>query len=112
VVPANAGSGRRRLARRHGLATGLALLLVSALATLHTATLAAALAAPLIAAPAVAALTTPLDRVDGGGLVLILLALHHGDCSAVLMPMQGEQAVRFRRQSPDVVLVVAFQLHA
>ncbi len=28
------------------------------------------------------------------------------------MPVQGEQAVRSRRQPPDVVLVVALQLHS
>ncbi len=85
-------------------------------AALLTAALAAKLAAPLAtslaAAPAVAALATPLDRVDLGGLVLILLALHHGNHSAVLVPMQGKQAVRLRRQPPDVVLVFAFQLDA
>jgi hypothetical protein len=75
------------------------------------ALLAATLAATLAAAPAVAALGTPLDRVDVSGLVLILLALHHGDCM-FLMPMQGKQAVRFHRQPPDVVLVVSFKLFA
>jgi hypothetical protein len=75
-----------RQAQRHGLATGPALLLAPALAAL---TAAALLAAALASALAVAALATPLDRVDVGCLVLILLALHHGNCSAVLMPMQG-----------------------
>jgi hypothetical protein len=116
VVPANAGGGCHHLAWRHGLATGSVLLLVPSLAALHAASLGAALpallAAPLTAAPAVTALATPLDRVDAGGLVFILLALHHGDCSAVLMPMQGKQAVCFCRQPPDVVLVVALQLNA
>ena len=46
-----------------------------------------------------------------GGLVLIFLALHHGDRPTALMPMQGEQAVRFRRQPLDVVLVVTFKLY-
>ncbi len=74
-------------------------------------TAAALLAATLAVAPAVAALGTPLDRVDVSGLVLILLALHHGDC-LFLMPMQGKQAVRFHRQPLDVVLVVSFKLFA
>jgi hypothetical protein len=60
-------------------------------------------AARMSAALIGAALATLLDRVDAGGLVFILLALHHGDCSAVLMSVQGEQAVRFRRQPPDSV---------
>jgi hypothetical protein len=74
-------------------------------------TAAALLAATLTAAPAVAALGTPLDRVDVSGLVLILLALHLGDC-LFLMPMQGKQAVHFHLQPPDVVLVVSFKLYA
>ncbi len=88
-----------------------ALTAASLLAAALAATLAATLAAPLTAAPAIAALGTPLDRVDVSGLVLILLALHHGDC-LFLMPMQGKQAVRFHRQPPDVVLVVSFKLFA
>jgi hypothetical protein len=100
------------------LAPALAPLTAAALlAAVLAATLAAALAAPLAAAPAVAslavaALATPLDRVDVGGLVLILLALHHGDRPAALVPMQGKQAVRFRCQPPNVVLVVALKLCA
>jgi hypothetical protein len=74
------------------------------------AQLATTLATPLTATPPIAALATPLDRVDVGYLVLILLALHHGNCPAVLMPMQGEQVVRFCCQPPDDVLVVAFKL--
>jgi hypothetical protein len=114
------GDGGRRLARRQSLAAGplllaptLAALTAAALLTAAlAATLAAPLAASLAAAPAVAALAAPLDRVDLGGLVLILLAFHHGDRSAVLVPVQGKQAVRLRRQPPDIVLVVAFQLDA
>ncbi len=120
MVPTDAGGGGRRLARRQRLAAG-PLLLASTLAALTAAalltaalatTLAAPLAASLAAAPVVAALAAPLDRVDLGGLILVLLALHHGNCSAVLVPVQSKQAVRFRRQPPDVVLVVAFQLDA
>ena len=95
------------------LAPALAALTAAALLTAAlTATLAAPLAASLAAALAVAALAAPLNRVDLGGLILVLLALHHGDCSAVLVTVQGKQAVRFRRQPPDVVLVVALQLDA
>jgi hypothetical protein len=113
VVPADAGGCRHRHARRHGLATGPALLLAPALAALSAAALlAAVLVALLTATPAVAALATPVGGVDVGGLVLILLILHHGDCPAVLMPMHGEQAVLFHRQPPDVLLVIAFQLGA
>jgi hypothetical protein len=114
VVPTDAGGGGRRLTRRQRLAAG-PLLLASTLAAL-TAALATALAAPLAAslasAPVVAALAAPLDRVDLGGLILVLLALHHGNRSAVLVSVQSKQAVRFRRQPPDVVLVNAFQLDA
>ncbi len=113
MVPTDAGGGSRRLARRHRPAAE-PLLLAPTLAALTAApapTLAAPLAASLAAALAVAALAAPLNRVDLGGLILVLLALHHGDCSAVLVPVQGKQAVRFRRQPPDV-LVVALQLDA
>ncbi len=54
----------------------------------------------------------PLDRIDVGGFVFILLALDHSDWSAVFMPVQGEQGVSSRRQPPDVVLVIALQLHS
>ncbi len=120
MVPTDASGGGRHLARRQRLAAG-PLLLASTLAALTAAalltaalatTLAAPLAASLASAPVVAALAAPLDRVDLGGLILVLLALHHGNRSAVLVPVQSKQAVRFRRQPPDVVLVVAFQLDA
>ncbi len=63
VVPADAGGGGRRLARRQGLAAG-PLLLASTLAALTAAALlTAALVASLATAPAVAALATPLDRI-------------------------------------------------
>jgi hypothetical protein len=79
---------------------------------LAAALLATTLAAPLTTALPIATLATPLDRVDVGGLILILLALHHGNCLAVLMPMQGEQVVRFHSQPPDDFLVVAFKLYS
>jgi hypothetical protein len=66
------------------------------------------LAAPLTAAPVVTALVIPLDRVDAGDLVFLLLAFHHGDRPAMFVAVQGEQAVRSHRQPRYVILIVAF----
>jgi hypothetical protein len=68
----------------------------------------ALLAAPLTAAPVVTALVIPLDRIDAGNLVFLLLAFHHGDRPAMFVAVQGEQAVRSHRQPLDVILIVAF----
>ncbi len=50
----------------------------------------------------------PLDRVDAGDLVFLLLAFHHGDRPAMFVAVQGEQAVRSHRQPRYVILIVAF----